>query len=127
MVAFITGITGQNGYYLARHLHQLGAEVWGTSRAAILPQELNFARLVPITDYTDQKRLERAIAAAKPTRSTTSPRSHRLPPHGKTRWQPSTSRDWGPSGCSEPYGASPQRPESSLHPRARSLAIRSAR
>jgi nucleoside-diphosphate-sugar epimerase len=56
MVAFITGITGQDGYYLARHLHQLGAEVWGTSRAAILPQELNFARLVPIADYTDQKR-----------------------------------------------------------------------
>src|SRR5215212_282231 len=66
MVAFITGITGQDGYYLARHLHQLGAEVWGTSRAAILPQELNFARLVPIADYTDQKRLERAIAAANP-------------------------------------------------------------
>jgi GDPmannose 4,6-dehydratase len=66
MVAFITGITGQDGYYLARHLHQLGTEVWGTSRAAILPQELDFARLVPIADYTDQKRLERAIAAAKP-------------------------------------------------------------
>ena len=66
MVAFITGITGQDGYYLARHLHQLGAEVWGTSRAATLPQELDFARLVPIADYTDQKRLERAIAAANP-------------------------------------------------------------
>jgi GDPmannose 4,6-dehydratase len=66
MVAFITGITGQDGYYLARHLHQLGAEVWGTSRADTLPQELDFARLVPIADYTDQKRLERAIAAANP-------------------------------------------------------------
>jgi GDPmannose 4,6-dehydratase len=66
MVAFITGITGQDGYYLARHLHQLGAEVWGTSRAGTLPQELDFARLVPIADYTDQKCLERAIAAAKP-------------------------------------------------------------
>jgi GDPmannose 4,6-dehydratase len=66
MGALITGITGQDGYYLARYLHQLGTEVWGTSRAAILPQELDFARLVPIADYTDQKRLEQAIAAANP-------------------------------------------------------------
>jgi GDPmannose 4,6-dehydratase len=66
MVALITGLTGQDGYYLARHLHQLGAEVWGMSRADTLPQELDFARLVPIADYTDQKHLERAIAAANP-------------------------------------------------------------
>src|SRR5215204_2361965 len=66
MVAFITGITGQDGYYLARHLHELGTEVWGTSRAAILPRDLDFARLVQIADYADQKSLERAIAAANP-------------------------------------------------------------
>src|SRR5688500_9567681 len=66
MVALITGITGQDGYYLARHLHELGTEVWGTSRSATLPQDLSFARLIQVADYGDQKRLERVIAAANP-------------------------------------------------------------
>jgi GDPmannose 4,6-dehydratase len=66
MVALITGITGQDGYYLARHLHELGTQVWGTSRSAAVPQDLDFVRLVQIADYADQKCLERAIEEANP-------------------------------------------------------------
>ena len=66
MVALITGLSGQDGYYLARLLHERGADVWGTSRSATLPQDLGFARLIQIADYGDQKRLEQAISAANP-------------------------------------------------------------
>src|SRR5215216_4042711 len=66
MVALITGITGQDGYYLARHIHERGMDVWGTSRSVAVPQDLDFARLVQIADYADQKRLERAIEEANP-------------------------------------------------------------
>ena len=66
MVALITGITGQDGYYLARLLHELGTEVWGTTRSATAPDDLPFAKLVQVPDFTDQQRLEQAIAAANP-------------------------------------------------------------
>jgi GDPmannose 4,6-dehydratase len=66
MVALITGITGQDGYYLATHLHELGTEVWGTSRSATPPQDLDFAKMVQIADFTDQKRLERVIEEVNP-------------------------------------------------------------
>ena len=66
MVALITGITGQDGYYLARLLHECGVEVWGTTRSATAPDDLHFARVVQIADFTDQQRLEQAIAASNP-------------------------------------------------------------
>jgi GDPmannose 4,6-dehydratase len=66
MGALITGITGQDGYYLARLLHQLGTDAWGTTRSATPPQDLDFARIVQIADYADQQRLERVIVEANP-------------------------------------------------------------
>ncbi len=66
MVALITGITGQDGYYLARLLHEGGTEVWGTTRSATVPQDLNFANLVQIADYRNQESLEQAITDTNP-------------------------------------------------------------
>ena len=66
MGALITGITGQDGYYLARLLHELGTDVWGTTRSATSPRDLDFARIVQIADYADQQRLERVIVEANP-------------------------------------------------------------
>src|SRR5918996_3557319 len=66
MVALITGITGQDGYYLAKFLHEGGSEVWGTTRSEGVNQDLEFARLIKIEDIADQASLERAIATAKP-------------------------------------------------------------
>src|SRR5215204_576315 len=66
MVALITGITGQDGFYLARLLRQLGTAVWGTTRSTCLPQDLDFAGMVQIADFTDQNRLERLIEEVDP-------------------------------------------------------------
>lgn len=66
MVVLITGITGQDGYYLAKLLHERGREVWGTTRSMGTLPGLEFARLVQIEDVSDQMALERAIAAASP-------------------------------------------------------------
>jgi GDPmannose 4,6-dehydratase len=66
MVALITGITGQDGYYLAKFLNEGGNEVWGTTRSDGALPGLEFARLIQIEDIADQEALERAIATAKP-------------------------------------------------------------
>jgi GDPmannose 4,6-dehydratase len=52
--ALITGISGQDGAYLAKHLLQLGYEVWGTSRDAQIASFKNLSRL----NIRDQVRLE---------------------------------------------------------------------
>lgn len=66
MVALITGFAGQDGYYLARLLHERGSEVWGTTRAASALPELEYVRLIQIADAADQAALEWAIATANP-------------------------------------------------------------
>ena len=43
--ALITGISGQDGTYLAKHLVDLGYEVWGTSRDAQVSPFQNLRRL----------------------------------------------------------------------------------
>jgi len=49
--ALITGITGQDGSYLAEHLLSLGYEVHGlVRRVAIEEPERRLARIVPILD-----------------------------------------------------------------------------
>ena len=65
-VALITGIGGQDGWYLAQHLHQLGTEVWGITRAGQVPADLAFVQLAPPADLRDGAALERAVAAAAP-------------------------------------------------------------
>ena len=52
--ALITGISGQDGAYLAKHLLGLGYEVWGTSRDAQISPFHNLHRL----GINDQVRLE---------------------------------------------------------------------
>jgi GDPmannose 4,6-dehydratase len=52
--ALITGISGQDGAYLAKHLLDLGYEVWGTSRDAQIASFKNLARL----NIRDQVHLE---------------------------------------------------------------------
>jgi GDPmannose 4,6-dehydratase len=52
--ALITGISGQDGAYLAKHLLGLGYEVWGTSRDAQISPFRNLHRL----GISDQVRLE---------------------------------------------------------------------
>jgi GDPmannose 4,6-dehydratase len=52
--ALITGISGQDGAYLAKHLLGLGYEVWGTSRDAQIASFKNLVRL----NIRDQVRVE---------------------------------------------------------------------
>ena len=66
VVALITGITGQDGFYLAEHLRALGVEVWGLSRTGRPPPDLPFVRMTPPADLRDQAALDRAVASAHP-------------------------------------------------------------
>jgi GDP-D-mannose dehydratase len=54
VVALITGITGQDGFYLANLLRGEGDEVWGLTRRGTLPPDLAFVRLTPPGDVRDQ-------------------------------------------------------------------------
>jgi GDPmannose 4,6-dehydratase len=65
-VALVTGISGQDGYYLARHLHALGTDVWGLTRSGALPPDVDFAHPTPPADLSEESSLERAVAAAAP-------------------------------------------------------------
>lgn len=65
-VALITGITGQDGFYLAEQLAALGTEVWGVTRSGTLPPELGFVQPAPAADVRDQVALERALRTARP-------------------------------------------------------------
>lgn len=44
--ALITGITGQDGSYLAEHLLEQGYEVWGLVRGQANPRRSRVSRLV---------------------------------------------------------------------------------
>jgi GDPmannose 4,6-dehydratase len=66
VVALITGITGQDGFYLANLLRGEGDEVWGLTRRGTLPPDLAFVRPTPPGDVRDQASLEHAITVAAP-------------------------------------------------------------
>lgn len=66
--ALVTGITGQDGFYLATHLRDQGFEVWGTAHSASQPPELEFVHVVPATNLTDQRALDRVITSVQPDR-----------------------------------------------------------
>ena len=66
VVALITGITGQDGFYLANLLRGEGDEVWGLTRRGTLPPDLAFVRSTPPGDVRDQASIERAIKIAAP-------------------------------------------------------------
>ena len=69
--ALITGITGQDGYYLAELLHEKGYEIYGLIRGqqnpkrARVEQEQPYIKLIE-GDLTDPSSLTRAIELSKP-------------------------------------------------------------
>ncbi len=69
--AFITGITGQDGFHLAEFLHEKGYDVYGmvkgqnNPRATKLQEELPFLELVP-GDLADLPSLVAALQLAQP-------------------------------------------------------------
>jgi GDPmannose 4,6-dehydratase len=69
--AFITGITGQDGFHLAEFLHEQGYDVYGmvkgqnNPRASKLQEELPFLQLVP-GDLADLPSLVAALQIAQP-------------------------------------------------------------
>jgi GDPmannose 4,6-dehydratase len=65
-VALITGVGGQDGFYLAELLHAAGIDVWGVSESGELPVDLAFVRPAPAADVRDQAALDRALAAVRP-------------------------------------------------------------
>jgi len=64
--ALITGITGQDGPYLAEILQTEGVEIWAASRGGRVPDELPFVQAAPAIDLRDATSLARAIAAVAP-------------------------------------------------------------
>ncbi len=69
--ALITGITGQDGSYLAEHLVAEGYEVWGLVRGQNNPRAATVQRLIPDLrliegDLHDQSSLIAALEAARP-------------------------------------------------------------
>ena len=71
--ALITGITGQDGSYLAEHLLNLGYEVWGLVRRSSHDpmtriQDLAQHRTIRIVygNLRDSASLERALAESRP-------------------------------------------------------------
>lgn len=71
MRALITGVTGQDGSYLAEHLATAGHEVWGLIRGQRNPKRAWIEQLVPGIrlvdgDLLDQSSLQAALVAARP-------------------------------------------------------------
>jgi GDPmannose 4,6-dehydratase len=69
--ALITGCTGQDGSYLAEHLHKAGYEVWGLIRGQDNPRREWLEQLVPGIvlvpgDLIDQPSLHDAVATCRP-------------------------------------------------------------
>ncbi|MEX2159757.1 MAG: GDP-mannose 4,6-dehydratase [Dehalococcoidia bacterium] len=69
--ALVTGITGQDGSYLAEHLLSLGYEVWGLVRGQANPKRLLVESLLPDVkviegDLLDQASLINAVQRAQP-------------------------------------------------------------
>ncbi|MDH6707398.1 nucleoside-diphosphate-sugar epimerase [Kitasatospora sp. MAA19] len=51
--ALITGVTGQDGSYLAEHLISLEYEVWGLTRGQANPRKDRVSRLIPDLRFVD--------------------------------------------------------------------------
>jgi GDPmannose 4,6-dehydratase len=82
--ALITGITGQDGSYLAELLIEQGYKVFGLVRGHDNPRAEAIERLIPDVqfvggDLLDQASLISALELVQPERSTTSARSRSFP------------------------------------------------
>ncbi len=62
----ITGVTGQDGPYLAQLLHDEGSDIWAITRQGSIPADLPFVQATAPADLRDAGSLERAIAMAAP-------------------------------------------------------------
>ncbi len=108
--ALITGITGQDGLYLAELLLAKGYEVYGLIRGQNNPKRELVEQVVPDVklltgDLTDLSSLIRALSRRpSPTRSTTSARSRSSRTRGRTPGSPPRSPASACSTCSRPSG-----------------------
>ena len=110
--AFVTGITGQDGSYLAERLLAAGCEVHGLVRAGRRARADTGgpARACRCTsgDLTDAGRGRPADRRGRArTRSTTWPASPRSRSRGRSRSPPRGSTGWPSPGCWRPPGSSP--------------------
>src|SRR5690242_17085971 len=64
--ALITGVSGQDGWFLARRLLAAGTEVWGATRDGAALPDLPGVRPVAIPDVRDGAAVERALAGIQP-------------------------------------------------------------
>ena len=69
--ALITGIAGQDGFYLSELLNEKGYQVFGVMRGQSNPKTDEVKRSLPYVhiieaDLTDQSSLSRAIEVSKP-------------------------------------------------------------
>ncbi|MEU8927277.1 GDP-mannose 4,6-dehydratase [Kitasatospora sp. NPDC048545] len=69
--ALITGVTGQDGSYLAEHLISMGYQVWGLTRGQANPRKDRVSRLIPELrfvdgDLMDQSSLVSAVDTIQP-------------------------------------------------------------
>jgi len=65
--AFITGVTGQDGYYLSKFLHEKGYIVYGFARKVARNSDKEFpVAEMRYGDITDANAVEEAISKAKP-------------------------------------------------------------
>ena len=62
--ALITGITGQDGSYLAEHLVSLGYDVWGLIRGQANPRRSRLASLAGELSFVDGDLLDQASLTA---------------------------------------------------------------
>jgi len=58
--ALITGITGQDGSYLAEHLLKLGYDVWGLVRGQANPHKMRVSRLMSELSFVDGDLMDQA-------------------------------------------------------------------
>lgn len=98
--ALITGITGQDGSYLAEHLLEKGYDVYGLIRRSSVVTDQRIRHLLGRVelldgDLLDQLSLIKAVQQARRTRSTTWPPSPSCPPPGPRPCSPGSSPPWG--------------------------------
>ncbi|GGQ19472.1 hypothetical protein GCM10010279_29070 [Streptomyces mutabilis] len=92
--ALITGITGQDGSYLAEHLLGLGYQVWGLCRGRANPRKDRIAKLIPEPsfvdgDLMDQGSLVSAVDLVQPDEVYNLGRSRSSPcPGSSPSWSP---------------------------------------
>jgi NAD(P)-dependent dehydrogenase (short-subunit alcohol dehydrogenase family) len=105
--ALITGITGQDGSYLAEHLLAEGYEVWGLAHRQANPQTRRLLREVHIIrgDLLDKESLLAAVEHAEPDEVYNLAAISTCRTAGIMRSSRHVLRDWGHCMCSRRSGS----------------------